>query len=105
MNKNSAQKEIQKIANQIIEKYDPKMIYLFGSFASGRQKENSDVDLLVIKQTKKRFGRRLIEVAKLIKSSLGTDILVYTPEEWEKGRKVNYFLREISQKGKLIYAK
>jgi len=99
------QEEIKKIVKQIVEKYKPEKIYLFGSFAHGKPKENSDLDLLVIKTTKERFGRRLIEVAKLIKSFLGTDILVYTPKEWERGRKENYFLKEISKKGKLIYAK
>jgi len=99
------QEEIKKIVRQIIEKYKPEKIYLFGSFAYGKPEENSDLDLLVIKATKERFGRRLIEVAKLVKSFLGTDILVYTPAEWEKGRKENYFLKEISKNGELIYAK
>lgn len=99
-------KEIQKIVNQIVKNYKPEKIILFGSFAYGIPKENSDVDLVVIKKTKKRFGSRLFEVVKFIKSKMGTDILVYTPEEWEKGLKKNhYFLKEIEQEGKLVYEK
>lgn len=106
MNKKRYQKEIKKITQQIIKKYKPEKIILFGSFACGKPKENSDVDLLVIKKTKKRFGSRLFEVAKIIKSKMGTDILVYTPKEWEKGLKENYyFFKEIVNKGKLVYEK
>lgn len=100
------QKEIKKIVRQIVKNYKPEKIILFGSFASGRPEENSDVDLVVIKKTKKRFGARLFEVAKIIKSKLGTDILVYTPKEWEKGLNRNYyFFKEINKTGRLVYEK
>ena len=100
------QKEVKKIVDQIVENYKPEKVILFGSFASGKPKENSDVDLLVIKKTKERFTTRLLRVAELIKSSLGTDILVYTPKEWESAlEEENYFIKEIAQKGKLVYAK
>ena len=64
------------------------------------------MDLLVIKETKKRFGSRLFDVAKVISSEMGTDILVYTPKEWQSGLKKNYyFFKEVDNKGKLIYEK
>jgi predicted nucleotidyltransferase len=87
------QKEIKKIVDQIVRNYKPERIILFGSFACGKIKENSDVDLAVIKKTKERFTTRLLKVAGMIKSSLGTDILVYTPKEWNetlKRRKLFY---------------
>lgn len=99
-------KEIKKIVGQIVEKYKPEKIILFGSFAYGKPKENSDVDLVVIKKTKKRFIKRLFEVCQYIRSRLGTDILVYTPKEWEEALKEeNYFVKEIFQKGKTVYEK
>jgi len=100
------QKEIKKIIQQIKERYQPEKIILFGSFVYGKPKENSDVDLLVIKKTKKRLGWRLFEVAKVIDSEWGTDILVYTPQEWEERlRKKHYFFKEINEKGNLVYEK
>ena len=102
----NCQKEIKKITRQIAENYHPEKIILFGSFAYGNPTEDSDVDLLVIKETKERFGSRLFEVCKYIDSSIGTDVLVYTPKEWENSiRKNYYFLKEIKNKGKLIYAR
>ena len=100
------QKEIQKIVNQIVENYKPEKIILFGSFAYGKPREESDVDLAVIKKTRKRFVKRLFEVCKYIKSRMGTDILVYTPKEWEKAlEEEHYFIKEIAQKGKVVYEK
>ena len=99
-------KEVKKIIDQIIKGYRPEKIILFGSFASGKPKENSDVDLVVIKKTKERFTARLLKIAGMIKSSLGTDILVYTPEEWNAAlQEGNYFIKEIARTGKLVYAK
>ncbi len=100
------QKEIKKITRQIVKKYKPEKIILFGSFASGYPKENSDIDLIVIKKTRKRFMKRLFEICRYIKSWMGTDILVYTPKEWEEAlAEENYFIKEIAQKGKVVYAK
>jgi predicted nucleotidyltransferase len=99
-------REIQKIVNQIVKNYKPEEIILFGSFAYGKPKENSDVDLVVIKKTRKKFIKRLFEVCKYIDSWLGTDILVYTPKEWKEAlEEENYFIKEIAKKGKVVYAK
>src|SRR3989338_8813359 len=86
------------------KKKKPEKVFLFGSFATGRAKKNSDVDLLVIKKTKERFTKRLLQVSGLVNSPMGTDILVYTPKEWKSALKEeNYFVREIAQTGKLLY--
>ena len=100
------EKEIKKIVNQIVENYKPEKIFLFGGFASGIIKKNSDVDLLVIKKTKDSFTSRLLDVSGAINSTLGTDILVYTPKEWDEAlEEENYFAKEINNKGMLLYAR
>jgi len=38
------QKEIKKITDQIVKKYQPKKIIFFGSYAWGKPARNSDVD-------------------------------------------------------------
>ena len=37
------------------EKYDPQKVILFGSYAFGKVRNFSDLDLLVIKDTKSKF--------------------------------------------------
>ncbi|MEK7078471.1 MAG: nucleotidyltransferase domain-containing protein [Patescibacteria group bacterium] len=97
-------KEVDNIVFQIKNSYKPEKIILFGSYAHGRQKENSDVDIVVIKNTNERPIRRMMRMATTIKSPLGADILVYTPREWNKALKDgDFFVKEIADNGKVIY--
>lgn len=100
------QKEIKKIVDQIVKDYKPEKVILFGSFASGKPKENSDVDLVVIKKTKTKFIERLKKIAKIVKSWEAFDILIYTPKEWQNAlEEGNYFIEEITKTGKVVYEK
>jgi predicted nucleotidyltransferase len=53
------QREIKRIVKSLIP-YKPERIYLFGSFAYGRPKRDSDIDLLVIKKTKNLIIREFL---------------------------------------------
>jgi len=69
----------------LLKSYDPEKIILFGSRARGDADEHSDYDLIVIKNTKKPFLERLCEmVPYLVKFGRPAEILVYTPQEFEK---------------------
>lgn len=95
---------VQKIADKIVKRYRPEKIILFGSYASGRTHVWSDVDIIAVKKTNKRFYDRINEVSALIPHEIPVDILVYTPEEFNKMAKGNYFIRdEVLKKGKIIY--
>jgi predicted nucleotidyltransferase len=75
--------EIEKIKNQIINKYNPKDIILFGSCAKGLVKRGSDIDICVILETgdkKKTLREMLVEV----EYDVDLDIIIYTPLEWSK---------------------
>ena len=39
--------EIKKICKEVFDKYDVEFAYLFGSYAKGKQKPTSDVDIMV----------------------------------------------------------
>lgn len=47
----SVQKEINSISRQIIEKYKPQKIILFGSAVWGNFTRDSDLDFLIVKKT------------------------------------------------------
>lgn len=98
------QKEIRKITRQIVEKYKPEKIILFGSFAWGKPTKDSDVDLLIVKKTKKRFLARQMEVGRIINGELPVDTLIRTPSELEKRLDLgDFFYRDIIKKGRYIY--
>ena len=45
------QRTIEQIAQRLIESYQPQRIILFGSMAYGEPNDDSDIDLLVVKET------------------------------------------------------
>jgi predicted nucleotidyltransferase len=96
--------KIQKIV-ECLKRYEPEKVIVFGSFARGEADEQSDVDLVVIKQTDKRFLERLLEVAKLLDNDLGkVDVFVYTREEFEEmRRRQNPFIAKVITEGRTIY--
>lgn len=56
--------------------------YVFGSYAKKTQDEYSDLDLLIVKNTKKEFFYRFQEFPGLYKLGVPVDLLVYTPDEF-----------------------
>lgn len=105
-----------KRLKQIIEDlkpYNPEKIILYGSFARGDYDSESDIDLLIVKETKKPKHRRLDDVFDLVYKDeyFGTDRFVegldprvYTTEEIKKESSLgNFFIRNILREGKIVY--
>ena len=97
--------DIAYVRDRIVQAYRPEKIILFGSAAAGNAREDSDLDLLIIKRTKKPYFKRIKEVNHAIHIWRSTDIFVLTPEELEIGIRDNRFFltKEILGKGKVIY--
>ena len=96
--------KVDTVLEQIIKAYDPEKVYLFGSAARGDDDEYSDLDLAVIAQSSLTFVKRLRQSVDLIDAPK-TDVLIYTPEEFDEMlEKGNYFAQDIIA-GKLIYEK
>ena len=74
-----------------LREYDPERIILFGSRARGDADEHSDYDVVVIKRTDRPFLDRLeAMVPYLRKLNRAVQVLVYTPEEFERVREVGF---------------
>lgn len=103
--KNILQKELKRMLRVIKEKYHPEKIILFGSLGSGKVQEWSDIDLVIIKKTNKRFIDRLHEVRSLAEPHVGVNFIVYTPEETQTMTDQGhyFFVDEIMGKGKVLY--
>jgi len=70
---------------RVLLPYEPERILLFGSRARGEADAHSDYDLIVIKRTERPFLERMRDmVPYLVKLARPADILVYTPEEFER---------------------
>ena len=91
---------------RIVSKLKPEKIILFGSYAYGNPTPDSDVDLLVIMNTRAKEIDRYVAVSNLLyPRQFPVDILVKTPKEIEEAsrKKGNFFLHEILTKGKVVY--
>jgi len=85
---------------------NPEKIILFGSSARGEPDQWSDLDLILVIPTRKRFLDRLEEAYLCWTLPVSADILVYTPEEFERMRlEGNAFLSEAIAHGVVLYEK
>ncbi|MBU2579081.1 nucleotidyltransferase domain-containing protein [Patescibacteria group bacterium] len=105
--KEKYKKEIKKMVKKIKEEYRPLKIYLFGSFVWGNFTEDSDVDFLIIKNSKKRKLDRISDVDKILSDrEIPVDVLVYNPREIKERMELgDSFIEDVLDKGKLVYAK
>jgi predicted RNase H-like HicB family nuclease/predicted nucleotidyltransferase len=99
-------KRVNAIVKLLVEWYKPEKIILFGSAISGYLNKDSDIDLLIIKRTKKNPWERSLEVDRMIDRDFPVDLLVYTPSEIQKRLKIkDFFIQEIIEKGRVVYEK
>lgn len=105
MSKKQIDKEVQHITQQLIEKYIPEKIILFGSAVWGKFDNDSDLDFLIIKKnTPYRGIDRMREVHRLIDSDMPCDFLVAKPSEIKERLSLgDPFIKEIIHKGKVLY--
>jgi len=98
----SPQVALDEIVRILLDQYGPiEKIILFGSAARGDADEYSDLDLILIKETSKRFVERLVEVPLL---PVHADVFVYTPEEFERMREnENPFILSALESAKVLY--
>ena len=97
--------KIFQIVEKIVNNYDPEKILLFGSYAKGNADIDSDLDLIIIKNTKTPKHKRGREIRKYLYGSLlPIDLKVYTPDELENEINSNYsFLNSVIKDIKSLY--
>jgi uncharacterized protein len=97
--------EIDHILRQIIEKYKPLKVILFGSAARGRYQECNDLDFLIIKDDVPLYGlQRMRELDDLIDRNMAADMIVYRPEELVDRLELgDPFVKAILKEGRILY--
>jgi predicted nucleotidyltransferase len=98
---------IDAAVRRLAERFDPEQIILFGSQARGSADERSDLDLLVITQLTGRRRALVLEMDRALRGlGLARDIVVLTPEEFERDREIpGTIARPAAQEGKVLYAR
>ena len=98
--KEELEAELDKIVKRLKKDRDVRLILLFGSLARGEAGKDSDLDLIIVRETDRRFLDRLDEFYEGARISM--DILVYTPEEFNYLREGS-FIRSAVEEGVILY--
>ena len=90
--------------SQIAAQFQPEKIILFGSYADGDPRPESDVDSLVMMDTPLRNVEQAIEISRASDCRFGLDLIVRRPQQIAKRLQLgDFFLRDVMDKGKVLY--
>lgn len=108
MNADKDTATIREIAERfapVFGRYGIQKAILFGSVARGEASRRSDIDLILIQRTTKRFLDRYDGILRdLNRESPGpaVDVLIYTPGEFERIGKRGFIARAVRE-GKVLF--
>lgn len=96
---------IRRFARQIADHFQPEKIILFGSYAYGKPHADSDVDILIIMPTRNELDQA-VKICLEVAYNFPLDLLVRRPENlaWRLAEG-DSFLREVMDRGKVLYEK
>jgi predicted nucleotidyltransferase len=96
---------IHRFAREVAVRFQPDKIILFGSYAYGTPHADSDVDILVIMPTRNELDEA-VKICLAVDYHFPVDLVVRTPKNlaWRLADG-DSFLREIMDRGKVLYEK
>jgi uncharacterized protein len=95
--------EAQTVINQIVERFHPERIIVFGSYAQGTAHDESDVDLLVVMDSEQRNLPQAAEISREVDHLVALDIVVRRPDQVVTPGPRDDLLRMILDKGVEVY--
>lgn len=96
--------ELDDVVQQVVARFHPSRIILFGSYAYGAPSADSDLDLLVVLDTPLKETEQAVKICQAIHYDFGLDLIVRTPGTLTRRLALgDPFLREITKKGKVLY--
>jgi len=97
--------DIDQLKERIAQAMKPEKIFLFGSYAENRATEDSDVDLVVVMESKLAPHQRNVALKRLFpRRSFSLDAFVYTPLEFARYKDIpGTIVYNAAHHGKLLY--
>ena len=104
MNKDVFEKRLKEVTVKIFNEFKPEMIVLFGSWAWGKPNIDSDVDLLIVKETTdtRTLARNIDRL--VFPRSFPLDLIVINPQDMERRKELNdLFIKDILTRGRVLH--
>ncbi len=103
----SGETVLAEIVRRLVEAVDPDRIVLFGSRARGDSRPDSDLDLLIVKDSAEPRHRRVVPAYRALRGlGIPKDIVWYTPQELaDWAGVVNHLVRRALNEGRVLYEK
>jgi predicted nucleotidyltransferase len=96
--------DIQQVVEQIVSRFHPEKVILFGSHAYGDPTEDSDVDLLVVMETRGNPIHAAAGISAAIDHPFPLDIVVFEPLQLRASvDRGGIFATEVSSRGVVLY--
>lgn len=100
-----SRRNIQKFVDDVVRKFRPKAVILFGSYAYGKPTKDSDVDLMVILRHRGTAPEIGTKIRLACPRDFAMDLIVRTPKEVQERLRIeDPFVREITSKGIYLHA-
>lgn len=97
--------DIQEFVADVAREFLPEKVILFGSYATGSARAESDVDLLVVMHEDVSGVRVAADIITRLKPTLPVELVVRSSRQIKERLALNdFFLREILTTGKELYA-
>lgn len=99
--------DIGRVATHLGTAANASQVILFGSYARGEADEHSDVDFMIIAESDLPRFKRSRELYKLLRPyPFAMDLVVYTPQEIERGKRSPVsFVSIVLREGKTLYVR
>lgn len=95
---------IKAFVKQVVSRFHPQRVILFGSYAYGRPTPDSDVDLLIVMPHRGHAVVQAAEIRKRIHAGFPMDLVVRSPREVRRRLAMgDSFISEIMERGQPLY--
>ena len=107
LRKRQTNQKINAMVRRIVERFRPAKIFLFGSYANGTARPDSDVDLLIVMPVRGSRHKKAVKIGVALHDIMvSKDVIVVTPEEFEWRKDVIGTIEwPAVREGQLLYAK
>ena len=95
--------EISTFCQRLAVEYRPSRIVLFGSYARGEPRADSDVDLLVVMPFKGSGVSKAAEMIRKLRPSFAVELVIRTPKDVARRLAMNDFFLKEATRGRLLY--